>query len=653
MVVVVGHDVLAIIIVRGRLMFDFKFRRSSLIPLILLLSLAAVAATACGGGDVEEAAAAPTAETIIQTVIVEKDGPVVVATSLVEVTKVVEKVVEVTVAPAARNTLSGEVVVATNTVGVPVGTPELCVPGCGNEKYLMGAWSTLFRATADGTTHPHVAESWELAPDNSSITFKLRSDVEFHQGYGPLTAEDVAWTINSVNGATNPDSIHDNVGDYAANYGLATAVDESTVKVIITNFDSRTPRYLFSEFWQGVAISSKAVFDEFGKEGMRDKFIGTGPFEVDEWVDDSHIYLNAVSDHWYKTPGVASAKILEVPEEATRIAMFETGQAQITRVNLPNVPKLLLKGGKVRPVVGSQKTISFGAGNYLEKVGARDGEPLATPGFDASLPWVGDPNAAGCDYDDMLLNSLPLKTVCDEMENARLVRQALAMSIDRAGIGDAIYGGLASESYMTHLSADDPNHKDEWKIEYDVEKAKELMAQAGYADGFEMQIYAGVGAESLEFATALSAAWQSELGINVTFDQQAYSAIRPTFVDRSNKELVVGGWTTSWPPDWPQGREDNSWFDGGTMKYGALPFSALTYGKMLGEADIAKRTATAVEWYEHENFWRWQPGIVDVPTFDVYNGDTITWDPQRATSIWWGGVAVAMPLEDVQIYCSL
>ncbi len=81
------------------------------------------------------------------------------------------------------------------------------------------------------------------------------------------------------------------------------------------------------------------------------------------------------------------------------------------------------------------------------------------------------------------------------------------------------------------------------------------------------------------------------------------------------------------------------------MKYGALPFSALTYGKMLGEAG----TATPIDWYEHENFWRWQPGIVDVPTSDVYNVDTITWDPQRATSIWWGSVAVAMPLEDVQV----
>ncbi len=102
----------------------------------------------------------------------------------------------------------------------------------------MGAWDTLFRASPDGVTNPYLAESWKLAPDNSSITFKLRADVEFHQGWGLMTAEDVAWTLNSINGATNPDRIHDNVGDFAANYGLAEVVDGRTVKVEITNFDS-------------------------------------------------------------------------------------------------------------------------------------------------------------------------------------------------------------------------------------------------------------------------------------------------------------------------------------------------------------------------------------------------------------------------------
>ncbi len=202
---------------------------------------------------------------------------------------------------------------------------------------------------------------------------------------------------------------------------------------------------------------------------------------------------------------------------------------------------------------------------------------------------------------------------------------------------------------MTHLSTTDPLMQDDWIIPYDVEGAKELLIKAGYPNGFDMEMYAGVGTTALELATAISAAWQSELGINMIFDQQAYSAIRPTFVDRSFQKTIVGGWTTAWPPDWPQGREDNSWFYGGTMKYGGLPFSALTYGKMLGEADKVIRETTAVAWYEHENFWRWQPGVVDVPTFDVYNAEVIDWDPQRATSIWWGGVAIAMPLEDVQV----
>ena len=131
------------------------------------------------------------------------------------------------------------------------------------------------------------------------------------------------------------------------------------------------------------------------------------------------------------------------------------------------------------------------------------------------------------------------------------------------------------------------------------------------------------------------------------YNRTAYSVVRPTYVDRSNKNTLVGGWTTSWPPDWPQGREDNSMFDGGTMKYGAIPFSAITHKAMITEPDEQVRVDLALSWYEHENFWHWQPGVIDVPIFDVYNGDRLTWDQQRRTSIWWGGLATSFPLEDV------
>jgi len=77
------------------------------------MAVVAFAAAACGGSD-DETVAAPTARTIIETVIVEKEGPMVVATTIVEVTKIVEttKIVEVTVAPMGRSTLNGTVVVA-------------------------------------------------------------------------------------------------------------------------------------------------------------------------------------------------------------------------------------------------------------------------------------------------------------------------------------------------------------------------------------------------------------------------------------------------------------------------------------------------------------------------------------------------------------
>ncbi|MFW6174203.1 MAG: ABC transporter substrate-binding protein, partial [Chloroflexota bacterium] len=351
---------------------------------------------------------------------------------------------------------------ATNSVGVPVGTPQFCVPGCGNEKYLMGAWDTLVRATVEQEAVPHVAD-WEFADDLSSITWKIREGIQFHQGYGELTAEDVAFSLNTTNAATNPDSIHDNAGDFSGNYGETEVVDTYTARTEITNYDSRAPLFLFSDFWQGIAISSKAVFDEHGAEDMREIFIGTGPFEVVEWRQNDQIELKGVADHWHKSPSVETATLVEAPEPSIRRAMFESGEAQLTRVELSDLPKVeeAYPTGR-RTVMNQQEFISLGAGNYLETTNVKNGESLESPGFDPSLAWVGDPDAEGCDRDNLFGSATPADPPCESMENARKVREAMAITIPRADVNEALYAGSGSPSEIWDISSDDPFFKDEW-----------------------------------------------------------------------------------------------------------------------------------------------------------------------------------------------
>ncbi len=556
-----------------------------------------------------------------------------------------------TATPTKKPGPTGSIVIASGDIGIPIGTPEFCVAGCGNEKYFLSAWETLLRVDKSGKVVGNVAESWEIASDLSYYTWHIQPGIQFHKGWGELTADDVVFVFNTINGAVNPASIHDNVGDFAGHIGACEKIDKYTVKMPITKFDVRQPMHMFTSYWQSAGISSKAVYDQYGKEGMRDVFVGTGPYEVKEWVKDDHILLEAVPDHWRKTATVKTVRINKVLEPAARLAMFETGEADMTRVLLKDLDRLVKEKGGVIDFVSSAQFGIYMGGNYLEKVGARSGNPLTQPGFDPSLPWVGDPNAAGCDYDDLLLNPVPTKTVCDSMEKARKVRWAMTQCIDREGISEALYYGMAAPAYVRPVSMDNPVFKDEWALPFDCAAAKQMLVDAGYGSGFDAEMYVGEGTETQELGEAIGGLWLSELGINLTFDRSTYATIRPTYVDRSNKKLVLdsgAGGLTAWPLDWPQGQEDNSWFEGGTMKAGSIPFSAITYGKMMGETDKDKRLELAIAWFDMQHYWKWQPGVIEVPTYNIYNGNKLTWNKQSITSWPWGG-SDYYPLEDVAL----
>ncbi|MCH8114077.1 MAG: NAD-binding protein, partial [Chloroflexi bacterium] len=385
--------------------------------LVFLVSLVAVAAVACGSDDDEvapTAAAQPTAQpTAAQAAATNTPAPV-----------------------ASTGGPSGSIVAALEDVGVPIGTPGLCVPGCANEKYFFSAFDTLVHWTADDKVAGGVAESWVLAPDLSKFTWNIRKGIQFHKGWGELTAKDVAFSTNAVNSNTNPDSVHDVAGDMSCCYGPTTVIDTYTAETEIITFDSRAPGWLFSNLRDAYGISSSDVFDEFGSEGMRDVFVGSGPYQILEWLDGDRLILEAV-EHYRKTPNVLSVRILEVPEEASRIAMFKSGEADITHVSLPNVSVLEAEGGIKRLLETVITHVAF-APNFLEKTNPKTGEPLDNPGFDGSLPWVSDPFAEGCNWDILLVKVPDEADLCDELNNPRKVRLALAMVINQ----DALIEGL-------------------------------------------------------------------------------------------------------------------------------------------------------------------------------------------------------------------
>ena len=377
-----------------------------LVPLLIGASLAV--AMACGGDDTPSAPVVHTVvvekqvtqvQKVVETVIVEKqvEGQMVkvVETVIVEkqvegqMVKVVEtvvvekqvtrieKVVETVVVEiekilVATPTPSGEVmmpkpskvpqgtmVIAAGTVGKPHGDPEKCIPACGNEKFTLGIYETLLGIDERANVLPRIAESWVVANDLSYVDFTFVEGVPFHGGWGTVTAEDVAWGFNRASSGTNPDSVHDQAGQFAGLYERWDAIDERTARMTVATLSVGALRWSLSPFWQSMGIHSKKLFDEVGPEGIRDLYIGTGPFEAAEWVEDQHAVMNAVEGHWRKTPEMATVRVLAVPEPTVRATMLRTGEADAAQVDIKEIPRAQV--GRVR----RSPDLVMDAGNLL------------------------------------------------------------------------------------------------------------------------------------------------------------------------------------------------------------------------------------------------------------------------------------------------
>lgn len=288
----------------------------------LLVMLLALAAVACGGGDDDETAA-PTS------------APVGAAptTAIQEPTS--------TTAPAPSK-FTGNLRLGEILIDPPVFLPSK--QGTGNSQ-LLGFWgffeSMLYaRQSAppdlnldESTYNLGLIESWTVAADTSTVTFKVRKGVQFHKGWGEVTAEDVAWSFNDAMSEGSINQRAQGVQQFATGF---EATDSSTVVMTVkdSKLDPLWYKILSNTTLGTIWVTSKKQFDQDGEEAATINAVGTGPFEVTEWVTDDHISAVPVEDHYRKTPSVASFEVLLMPEPATRIAALKTGQINVARVPL-------------------------------------------------------------------------------------------------------------------------------------------------------------------------------------------------------------------------------------------------------------------------------------------------------------------------------
>jgi peptide/nickel transport system substrate-binding protein len=361
-----------------------------------------------------------------------------------------------------------------------------------------------------------LAESWSVSDDFLTWTFKLNKGVQFHKGYGELTSEDVVWSMQQWGLGKHPGAgaltkfWEDRPGSETPDdYTVAVNTGEPVVKIV-------------AERWHMIPgggssfIASKKQTDELGVEEASVQMSATGPWEIIDHKTGEFWKMAAVPDHWRQTPEFAELIFWEIPEESSRIAGFQTGNLDTTLLSFDSLPLAAeVEGAEIMRIPGGGEAALTFYGQYYVGIGTEDQQP----GYDPELPWVAaDPD----------INS-------EAWKNAAKVRTALSIAIDRQGIVDTLLQGHGSPAVLWDFG----QYEESWlpqelRWEYNPEKAKQLLAEAGYPDGFNITLTPALrGAPvEVEACEAVAAMW-GDIGLDVKFQTLPYATLRPSLIARN------------------------------------------------------------------------------------------------------------------------
>jgi peptide/nickel transport system substrate-binding protein len=279
---------------------------------------------------------------------------------------------------------------------------------------------------------PSLAESYEIAPDSKSATFKLRQGIKFHDG-SPITPEDVKFTSENYRGAS--------AAILKAKIDRIELPDNRTVKFIFKEpfLDFLT---IYGSPASGAAwIVPKAYYEKVGKDGYKNAPIGAGPYRFVRQTPGTEIEFEAFPDYWRKSPSVKTLIAKVVPEPATRLTLLQTGEIDA----LYQVP------GELLDTIRKDSKLRLTA-------------PLA------GSTWIEmNPDGPNSPFADVR------------------VRQAISLAIDRKALNDAELGSM-SPIEGNWIPAEWPGAIQRPVPPTDVAKAKQLLADAGYANGFDVSM---------------------------------------------------------------------------------------------------------------------------------------------------------------------
>ncbi|WP_276352190.1 ABC transporter substrate-binding protein [Cohnella caldifontis] len=294
------------------------------------------------------------------------------------------------------------------------------------------ALETLGRYDEKGNIVPWLAESWETDPDAKTITYKLKQGVKFHDGTD-FNAEAVKFNLDLMIEAKRQE-----FKDLAS----VDVVDASTVKLNLSQWNSSMVESVANFLW----IMSPTAYQQMGQDGISKHPVGTGPFEFVSFQQDVSVKYKKFAGYWQQgKPYLDGIEWSVIADPLTASATFQNKDVDA----FLNVPADIAK-----QLTGSGNVIKLQSG-----LGARAGG-LITDSANPNSPFA----------------------------DVR-VRQALGYAIDRQELVTSILGGFALVTNQWGTQTSWSYNPDVEGLKYDPEKAKQLLKDAGYPNGFKTTIY--------------------------------------------------------------------------------------------------------------------------------------------------------------------
>jgi peptide/nickel transport system substrate-binding protein len=374
-----------------------------------------------------------------------------------------------------------------------------------------------------------LAESWSATEDGMNYSFVLRDGVTFHNGE-KVTAEDVKFSFERYHGAAKT-PLHDRVA----------SVEIPDARHITFRLKNPWPDFLtFYAATTGAGwIVPKKYVEKVGDDGFKKAPIGAGPYRFVSFTPGVELVLEAYEGYWRKVPGVKRLVLKVIPEEATRLAALKRGEIDIAysirgelALELRQTPGLTLK-----PVV------------------------IQSP-FWLYFPEQWEPKSPWHDV---------------------RVRQAARLALDLKTINQALTAGYS----RVHGSLIPDNFEFFWKPPepvYDPDKAKQLLAAAGYPDGFDAGFYncdssyANLAEATNDYLGAAGIRAKLRPLERVSFNQQ--------FMDKKLKNIIQAG---SGSFGNAATRFETFIVKGGAYVYGSYPDLDALFEQQAVELDHGKR----------------------------------------------------------------